>query len=419
MPGESPLSMMQPSRQRLSRPAAARLDPDRTTPVVVPARRWPLWWILVPAAIVVALVPAWVWGWYYSAAVANRTLAGWIEREATVGRIYSCGSQSIGGFPLRIEVRCADAEAQINNYQPPFVVKAKDATFTAAVYHPTLLVGDVTAPLSLVGANDASRLVANWSRANVSVRGLPTDPESVSFTLDRPRLDRTGKDNATADAGGDPLFKAERAELQGRLIAGSPRNNPVIETVLRLTAATAPTLHPVVAEPIKAEIEIVLRGFKDLGPKSLAARFREMEAAGGNIEVKRLRIARSDAIVVGTGTLNVNPHGKLDGLIRIAVVGIERIVPLLGIDQLIGRGVDRITGADSGSRQGLAALDRLMPGLGGALRDTANASVIENLKKMGEPTEIDHKPAILLPLRFSDGAIYLGMVPLGDAPALF
>jgi hypothetical protein len=45
--------------------------------------------------------------------------------------------------------------------------------------------------------------------------------------------------------------------------------------------------------------------------------------------------------------------------------------------------------------------------------------VIENLKKMGERTEIDHKPAVVLPLRFSDGAIYLGMVPLGDAPALF
>ena len=45
--------------------------------------------------------------------------------------------------------------------------------------------------------------------------------------------------------------------------------------------------------------------------------------------------------------------------------------------------------------------------------------MIENLKKMGEPTEIDHKPAIVLPLRFSDGAIYLGMLPLGDAPALF
>ena len=163
----------------------------------------------------------------------------------------------------------------------------------------------------------------------------------------------------------------------------------------------------------------MLRGFTDLSPKSWAARFREMQAAGGSIEINHLRIARSDAIVVGAGTLNVNPHGKLDGLIRIAVVGVERIVPLLGIDQLIGRGVDRLAGVDNASTQGLAALDRLMPGLGGTLRNTANASVIENLKKMGEPTEIDHNPAIVLPLRFSDGAIYLGMLPLGDAPALF
>jgi hypothetical protein len=420
MPGESPLSMMRPSRQRLSKPSAAQPVADQAQSAAAhPTRRRPLWRILVPVAIVVALVPGWVWGWYYSAAVANRTLAGWIEREAAAGRIYSCGSQAVGGFPLRIEVHCAGAEAQVNNRQAPFVVKAKDVTFTAAVYHPTLLVGDVTGPVSLFESNEAPRLVADWSRAQVSVRGLPPDPDNVSFLLDRPRLDRMGAGDAAANGAGELLFKAEHAEFQGRLVAGSPRNNPVIEAVLRLTAATAPTLHPLVAEPIKVEGEVVLRGFKDLSPKSWAARFHEMEAAGGSIEIKRLRIARSDAIVVGAGTLNVNPHGRLDGLIRIAVVGVERIVPLLAIDQLIGRGVDRLTGANKGSGQGLATLDRLVPGLGGALRESANASVIENLKKMGEPTEIDHKPAIVLPLRFSDGAIYLGMVPLGDAPALF
>jgi hypothetical protein len=419
MPGESPLSMMRPSRQRLGKPVAAKPAADRAMSDAAPPRRWPLWRILVPAAIVVALIPGWVLGWYYAAALANRTLAGWIEREGAAGRIYSCGTQAVGGFPLRIEVSCADAEAQVNNYHPPFVVKTKSVTFTAWVYRPTLLVGDITGPLSLFESNQALRLVANWSRANVSVRGVPPDPESVSFMLDQPRLERIDAGNTTKDAGGELLFKAERADLQGRLVAGSPRSNPVIDLALHLTAATAPTLHPLVAEPIEVEAEAVLRGFKDLSPKSLAARFREMEAADGRIEIKRLRIARSDALVVGTGTLNVNPHGKLDGLIRIAVVGVENIVPLLGIDQLIGHGIDRLTGADSGSGQGLATLERLVPGLGGKLRDTANASVIENLKKMGEPTEIDHKPAILLPLRFSDGAIYLGMVPLGDAPALF
>jgi len=41
--------------------------------------------------------------------------------------------------------------------------------------------------------------------------------------------------------------------------------------------------------------------------------------------------------------------------------------------------------------------------------------VIENLKKMGEPTAIDNRPAILLPLRFVNGAIYLGMLRIGEA----
>ena len=131
-----------------------------------------------------------------------------------------------------------------------------------------------------------------------------------------------------------------------------------------------------------------------------------------------MRVARPDAIIVGEGTLTVNAHGKLDGLIRVAIVGIERIVPLLGVDRMIGRGIDRLAGSDNAS-QGLGALDRLVPGLGGALRDTANASLIDNLKKMGQPTEVDNKPAIVLPLRFSDGSIYLGMLRVGEVPPLF
>jgi len=162
----------------------------------------------------------------------------------------------------------------------------------------------------------------------------------------------------------------------------------------------------------------VLRGFKDLAPKRWADRFREMQAAGGSLEVKSLRFARSDAIVIGEGAVTVNAHGKLDGTIRVAIVGVERIIPLLGIDRIVGRSIDRLAGSD-GAGQGLSALDRLVPGLGNALRDTANASLVDNLKKMGQPTEVDKKPAIVLPLRFADGAVYLGMVPLGDVPPLF
>ena len=91
----------------------------------------------------------------------------------------------------------------------------------------------------------------------------------------------------------------------------------------------------------------------------------------------------------------------------------------LGVDRVIGRGLDRLGGGPGQAQQGLNALDRLMPGLSGVVRDSANASLIDNLNKMGQPTEIDKKPAIVLPLNFSDGFVSLGMLPLGEVPALF
>ena len=222
-----------------------------------------------------------------------------------------------------------------------------------------------------------------------------------------------------AAANATTLFAADHAEFQGRIVGGSAANNPVIDALVKFAAATTPTLHPLLAEPVQGEVDAVFRGFKDLAPKPWPQRFREMQASGGNIEITRLRLERPDAIIVGAGTLTVNANGKLNGLIRIGIAGLENIVPKLGLDRLIGRSLDKLNGGSGQAQQGLNALDRLMPGLSGVVRDSAAASVIDNLNKMGQPTEIDKKPAIVLPLNFSDGFVSLGMVPLGEVPALF
>jgi hypothetical protein len=163
----------------------------------------------------------------------------------------------------------------------------------------------------------------------------------------------------------------------------------------------------------------VLRGLKDLAPKPFAERFRELQASGGNIEIKSLRLERADAIVVGTGTLTVNARGELEGTLTLTVNGLDTIVPQLGIDKLIEQGIDRLSGANGQSGEGLSALDRLLPGLSGVVRNSAAASLIDNLKRMGQPTQIDNKPAVALPLRFADGAVYLGIIRIGEVPPLF
>ena len=89
----------------------ARLAPRRS-------RRW-----LYLGLAVVILVAGWTAFWFYAADRANQAIAGWLEREARLGRVYSCGTQSLRGFPFRIEVRCANAGVELHNMQPPLSVR--------------------------------------------------------------------------------------------------------------------------------------------------------------------------------------------------------------------------------------------------------------------------------------------------------
>ena len=208
MPGESPLSMMRPLERRPRKPAGQRAR-----------RRW--WPILVPVAIVIVLPVVWVWLWYYASSIAERTLAGWVEREAAAGRVYSCGSQSIGGFPFRIEANCMDAAAQIGGKQPLFAVKAKAISFAAEVWHPTQLVGEIGGPMTVADSRPATELE----------RGLGARAADGPWTATRSRGHfHSARRIACRSYRGERgyVFSAKTADLQGRVIGGSPHDHPVI-----------------------------------------------------------------------------------------------------------------------------------------------------------------------------------------------
>jgi hypothetical protein len=403
MTGESPISIMRGDGERIAR---------RGGRAPVPRPRRMVSRIVVPAAVLVALAFVWCGLWYYAAGVANRTLAGWIASEAAAGRAYTCGAEGIGGFPLSIQVRCVQAAATIKSAQAPVDLAAKDITFTAQVWRPTVLVGDVVGPVTVAAPGQAPSLVANWSSARMRVEGLPPNPEAISISVERPQLDRGAGGGAAA------LFTADNAELDARIVSGSIQNDPVIDVTLHFVAAAAPTLHPLLAEKLRGDVEVVVRGFKDLEQKPLAQRFRELQAAGGSIELKTLRLQRADAIVVGAGKVTVNASGRLDGMLQVAVYGLDAIVPQLGIDRVIDQQLGQLTG-NGQAKQGLAALDRLVPGLSGIVRQGTNATLVDDVKKMGQPTAIDGKPAVALPLRLANGAVYVGLIRIGDVPPLF
>jgi hypothetical protein len=343
-------------------------------------RRWPL--LLV--VLIVVLAGLWSALWYHGVGVAERTIEGWKAREAQSGRVYTCATQEIGGFPFGIRIRCAEAAAELQ---------------------PTVLRSEIVGPVTVADPGQPPHLAANWRHAQIQVRGLPTSPEQVAIAFEEPVVDMVPGQNA---------FKAGRSDIAGRLLSGTVRDNPVIEVTLKLVAASAPYWHSAAAAPTDADITLVLRGLKDFAPKPWPARFRELQAADGRIEVKSARVQQGDTIAVADGALGLSPSGRLDGQLRLTVANLDKILPALGLDRLLAQ-----QARPNRLNEAIGALDRLVPGLGNVARQNAGPAIVAGINLMGQPAELEGRRAVMLPLRFNDGAVSLGVLPVGNVPPLF
>jgi hypothetical protein len=364
-------------------------------------RRWP---IFLPFVLAVVLAALWTGGWLYVAARVPDAIADWRAREAKAGRLSECGGQSIAGYPFRIEVRCSDPSVQLSDMAPPLALKATAALFAWQVYTPALVIGEFSGPLGLGEPGKRPSFLAHWRLAQASIRASLAGVERVSIVSEGPTVDR-------ADGGPNPgLFKADHVELHGRSVAGASAGDPAADLALRLVAASAPALHPILAEPLDAEVAGVLHGVADLAPRPWPVMFKAWQAHGGRLDIGKARVQQGDVIAVGEGSLSLTPRGGLNGQMQVTVVELAKVLQGLGINQVVSQG-------DIGSV--IDALDKMLPGLGAIARQNAGAGIVAGLGAMGQSTTLEGKPAVTVPLRFDDGEVLLGPIRLGRVPPLF
>jgi hypothetical protein len=388
---------------------------------IIAPRRRPLWRLFIMPVLVLIAAIAWSAFWFYAASEVGERADAWRAQEAKSGRVYDCAKRTVAGFPFRFEVRCDGASVALFSQtaaQTPFTARLGEILVVAQIYDPKLLIAEFAAPATITD-RDQSMLV-NWSKARASVVGLPAVPQRGSIVFDDPTIDRG---NGAAQT---PLTRAKHIELHGRLAEGSPADQPVIETVLQINDGSIQGVHPVLAEPFNADVRAKLTGLKDFAPKPWPERFRELAAAGGHVEIVQSRIQQGELISVAAGTLGVNANGRIDGELQMTVTGLERIVPALGIEKMLEEGVPQATldrvapGVKTQDLNNLfGALDRAIPGLGKMVKQNANVGVAAGINSLGSEAMLEGKKARAFPMRFVDGAVFLGPFKVGQVPPLF
>ncbi|HEU4805459.1 MAG TPA: DUF2125 domain-containing protein [Nitrobacter sp.] len=386
--------------------------------------KYRLWPVFVMPVLVVVAAAAWSAFWFYAASQVDQTVDAWRAREAASGRIYDCAKRTVAGFPFRLEVHCKDATVELKSQTAdqavaPLTARLGDILVIAQIYTPKLLIAEFKAPATLY-QDGQPVMVVNWSTARSSIVGLPGTPQSADIVFDDPAIDRI------ADSVQTPVASASHVELHGRIAENSRPDQPTIETVLELTGATLRDGHPLLIKPFDAVVRALVHGLKDFTPKPWPARFRELQAAGGRVEIKQSRIQQGDLIAIAAGSLGLTANGRLDGELHMTATGFEKVIPALGIEKMLEQGVPQDTldkvapGVKTQDIDNLfGALDRAIPGLGKAVRENANVGVAAGLAAIGREATLEGKKARSFPLRFVDGTVFIGSLKVAQTPPLF
>jgi hypothetical protein len=395
--------------------------------MILAPRRRPLWRLFIVPVLVLIAAVAWSGFWFYAASEVDAKADAWRAQEAKSGRVYDCARRTVGGFPFRLEVRCDGATVSLISQtagqaaaQAPFTAALGQILVVAQVYDPKLVIAEFTAPATISDRGGQPSMAITWSKARASVVGLPAVPQRASIVFDDSEINRF---NGSVQA---PLAQARHIELHGRQVEGAPADHPVIETVLKIEGGSLQEVHPLLAQPFDADVRTLLSGLTDFSPKPWPQRFREIQAAGGHVEIVQSRIVQGDLIAVAAGTLGLTAEGRLDGELQMTVAGIEKIIPALGIEKMLDEGVPQATldrvapGVKSQDINKLfGALDRAIPGLGKAVKQNASVGVAAGINALGKDAVLEGKKARAFPLRFTDGTVYLGPLKVGQIPPLF
>jgi len=391
------------------------------------SQRRSLWRLFIAPALVVVAALAWTAFWFFAASQVDVSADAWRAQEAKSGRVYDCARRSVAGFPFRLEVRCDGASVSLrlqtagqSAAQGPVTAKLGEILVVAQVYDPKLLIAEFRAPATLSERGGSPSMSVNWSKARSSVVGLPGIPQRASITFDDPEVNRVDGSMLR------PLAQAKHIELHGRLAESSAPDHPVIETALKIESGSVQEMHPLLAQAFDADARTLLSGLNDVSPKPWPERFRELQAAGGHLEIVQSRIAQGDVLAVAAGTLSLSARGRLDGELQMTVAGLEKVIPALGIEKMLDEGVPQATldrvapGVKTQDINNLlGALDRAVPGLGKVVKQNANVGVAAGVNALGKEAMLEGKKARAFPLRFADGVVFLGPLNLGQIPPLF
>lgn len=331
--------------------------------------------LYLPFVLLAVVCGGWSIFWWIASSRLSEGVETWLAREAEAGRVYACGSRTVGGFPFRLEIDCAKPTARLPSDDGAVEISAARLHAVAQIYRPTHVIGQFEGPLNLVHPKLGQPLKATWTLAAASFNGSTRRLEDVSFSVENLDL--------RSEATNEPVVTTSKFQAHGRSTPDVQVG--AYDVIAKMDAASVPLLDGLLGSPAPTNIELQarVRGLDSVAGGTTGERLQAFAAAGGNLRIALARIERGDVALQSAGQLTLDKTGRPEGELDVTVRGAEKLASLA------------------------PALGNLGP-LAGA-----------GIKLLGQKATLDGASARRFEVTLAEGVVRLGGLPVGPVPALY
>ncbi|WP_181832527.1 DUF2125 domain-containing protein [Bosea caraganae] len=286
----------------------------------IPARRKSRFWLYAPFVLLALIAAGWSGFWFYVQGRVTETLDNALAREAQAGRSWTCADRSVGGYPFRIEVRCASLTLTSTRWGDLVSVQTGPSVAVGQIYTPGLAIVQVTGPLQ-ASLPEGRKLNLGWKQFEASAALTLSGFERLSLVMAEPN------GVLTAPGKADETWRAAQFELHARRNPTRPATDQATDIAVSTKGSVLPGLDALIgnAEPGDLDLQATVtqsvafrRGFN---PDALET----WRAAGGLIELTKLATTKGTARIEASGRILLDPAHRVSGQVNAAVAGIERI----------------------------------------------------------------------------------------------
>ncbi|WP_036255219.1 DUF2125 domain-containing protein [Methylocapsa acidiphila] len=282
--------------------------------------------ITMVLALFAAVIIGWSLFWFVASRRADGALATWIEHEAAAGRSWICPDKRISGYPLEIEVSCANPLFQGEIAGKKFTGSLRGLRVASPLLRSQTLVAELEAPLIVKTSDGAVDAVAQWGSLGMEFVGRP---EAFS------RISLLGEQVTVQGLLGD-LEKASGSASNVLAYVVSPPGAAPFSYDFRLTVndAQAPVLDSRfgLQPPVTTTIAGTITQANLAGAAKLQDSLEQWRVAGGKVDLKTIRLASGTSTLEGHGELALDDQHRITGNFPATIAGLEPFLQKLGVD---------------------------------------------------------------------------------------